>query len=77
MLSNLKTEFDLYPTTALSSKQLLKCTHEAEWTPSQTHRKSGIARNRTRTSGPVARNSEYQTTEAVAGTAKGAISQLS
>jgi hypothetical protein len=36
-----------------SSKQLLSCTLEAEWTPLQLLRKSGSARNRTRTSGSV------------------------
>jgi hypothetical protein len=50
-----------------SFKQLLSCTHEAEWTPFQTHYAffSGSAGNRTRASGSVAKNSDQQTTEAV------------
>jgi hypothetical protein len=42
-----------------SNKYLLSCTHEAEWTPFQTHYFffSGSAGNRTRASGPVAKNS--------------------
>jgi hypothetical protein len=52
-----------------SSKQLLNCTHEAEWTPFQTHYFSeylivpGIEPG---TSVSVARNSDHYTTEAVA-----------
>jgi hypothetical protein len=44
-----------------SIKYLLSCTHEAEWTPFQTHYLffSGSAGNRTRASGPVAKNSEH------------------
>jgi hypothetical protein len=52
-----------------SLKYLLSCTHEAEWTPFQTHycfpffflslRKSGGAGNRTRASGSVAKNSDH------------------
>jgi hypothetical protein len=49
-----------------SIKQLLNCTHEAEWTPFQTHFFfSGSAGNRTRSSGSVAKNSDHYTTEAV------------
>jgi hypothetical protein len=42
-----------------STKQLLSCTHEAEWTSFQTHYFffSGSAGNRTRASGSVAKNS--------------------
>jgi hypothetical protein len=42
------------------AKQLLNCTHEAEWTIFQTQyfsEKSGITRNRIQTSGSVARGS--------------------
>jgi hypothetical protein len=51
-----------------STKHLLSCTHEAEWTPFQTHycfpflffsRKSGSAGNRTWASGSVAKNSDH------------------
>jgi hypothetical protein len=44
-----------------SIKQLLSCTHEAEWTPFQNHYFyfSGSAGNRTRTSGSVAKNSDH------------------
>jgi hypothetical protein len=44
-----------------SIKQLLSCTHETEWTPFQTHYSffSGSARNRTRASGSVAKNSDH------------------
>jgi hypothetical protein len=43
-----------------SIKYLLNCTHEAEWTPSQTHYFfSGSAGNRTRASGSVAKNSDH------------------
>jgi hypothetical protein len=43
-----------------SIKQLLSCTHEAEWTPFQTHYiVSGSAGNRTRASGSVAKNSDH------------------
>jgi hypothetical protein len=54
---------DFYTGAATSSsKQLLNCTHEAEWTPFQTQllRKSGSAGNRTRISGSVARNSGHE-----------------
>jgi hypothetical protein len=47
---------------------LLSCTHEAEWTPVPDQlllRKAGSTGNGTRTSGPVARNSDHYTTEAV------------
>jgi hypothetical protein len=41
-----------------SIKELLSCTHEAEWTPFQTHYFfSGSAGNRTRASGSVDKNS--------------------
>jgi hypothetical protein len=46
----------------VSSKQLLSCTHEAEWTPVPDPlllRKSGSAGNRTRTCGSVSRNSDH------------------
>jgi hypothetical protein len=44
-----------------SIKQLLSCTHEAEWTPFQIHYFfSGSAENRTRASGSVAKNSDHQ-----------------
>jgi hypothetical protein len=48
-------------------KYLLSCTHEAEWTPFQTHSFffSGCVGNRTRSSGSVAKNSDHSTTEAV------------
>jgi hypothetical protein len=52
----------------MSSKQLLNCTHEAEWTPFQTRYLSenlvapGIKPG---TSGSVATNSDRYTTEAV------------
>jgi hypothetical protein len=44
-----------------SIKYLLSCTHEAEWTPLQTHYFffSGSAGNRTRASGSVAKNSDH------------------
>jgi hypothetical protein len=43
-----------------SIKQLLSCTHEAEWTPFQTHYIFfGSAGNRTRASGSVAKNSDH------------------
>jgi hypothetical protein len=43
-----------------STKCLLSCTHEAEWTPFQTHYFfSGSAENRTRGSGSVAKNSDH------------------
>jgi hypothetical protein len=44
-----------------SIKYLLSCTHEAEWTPFQTHDIffSGSAGNRTRASGSVAKNSDH------------------
>jgi hypothetical protein len=43
-----------------SSKQLLSCTHEDEWTLFQTHYFfSGSAGNRTRASGSVAKNSDH------------------
>jgi hypothetical protein len=43
-----------------SINQLISCTHEAEWTPFQTHYLfSGSARNRTRASGSVAKNSDH------------------
>jgi hypothetical protein len=43
-----------------SIKQLLSCTHKAEWTPFQTHYfSSGSAGNRTRASGSVAKNSDH------------------
>jgi hypothetical protein len=44
-----------------SIKQLLSCTHEAEWTPFQTHYffSSGSAGNWTRASGSVAKNSDH------------------
>jgi hypothetical protein len=43
-----------------SFKSLLSCTHEAEWTPFQTHYFfSGSARNWTRASGSVAKNSGH------------------
>jgi hypothetical protein len=44
-----------------SIKQLLSCTHEAEWTPFQTHYSffSDSAGNRTRASGSVAKNSNH------------------
>jgi hypothetical protein len=43
-----------------SIKYLLSCTHEAEWTPFQTHYFfSGSAGNRTRASGSVAKNSDH------------------
>jgi hypothetical protein len=43
-----------------SIKQLLSCTHEAEWTPFQPHYFfSGSAGNRTRASGSVAKNSDH------------------
>jgi hypothetical protein len=54
--------------TNFSFKLLLNCTHEAEWTPFQTHYLSeilvvpGIEPG---TSGSVARNSDHWTTEAV------------
>jgi hypothetical protein len=42
-----------------SIKQLLSCTHEAEWTTFQTHYLfSGSAGNRTRASRSVAKNNE-------------------
>jgi hypothetical protein len=42
-----------------SIKQLLSCTHEAVWTPFQTHYFfSGSAGNRTRASESVAKNHE-------------------
>jgi hypothetical protein len=47
----------------ISSKLLLSCTQEDEWTPFQTHYFS--AGNRTRTSGSVARNSDHKTIEVV------------
>jgi hypothetical protein len=43
-------------------KKLLSCTHEAEWTPFQTHYFSENLEapgNRTRTSASVARNSDH------------------
>jgi hypothetical protein len=44
----------------------IKCTHEAEWTPFQTHYFFFCsAGNRTRASGSVAKNSDHLTTEAV------------
>jgi hypothetical protein len=44
-----------------SIKYLLSCTHEAEWTPFQTHYFffPGSAGNRTRASGSVAENSNH------------------
>jgi hypothetical protein len=49
-----------------SIKQLLSWTHEAEWTPFQTHYVfSGSAGNRTRASGSVTKNPDHYTTEAV------------
>jgi hypothetical protein len=43
-----------------SIKQLLSCTHEAEWTPFQTHCFFfGSVGNRTRASGSVANNSDH------------------
>jgi hypothetical protein len=43
-----------------SIKYLLSCTHEAEWTPFQTHYFfSGSAGNRTQASGSVAKNSDH------------------
>jgi hypothetical protein len=43
-----------------SIKQLLSCTHEAEWTPFQTHNFfSSSAGNRTQASGSVAKNSGH------------------
>jgi hypothetical protein len=43
-----------------STKQLLSCTHEAEWTLYQTHYFfSGSDGNRTRASGSVAKNSDH------------------
>jgi hypothetical protein len=49
-----------------SIKQLLNCTHEAEWAPFQTHYLFfGSAGNRTQASGSAAKNSDHQTTEAV------------
>jgi hypothetical protein len=44
-----------------SIKQLLSSTHEAEWTPFQTHYFFfvGSAGNRTQASGSVARNSDH------------------
>jgi hypothetical protein len=52
----------LRPYSRFSRPELLSCTHEAEWTPFQTHyfsEKSGSAGSRTRTSGSVARNSDH------------------
>jgi hypothetical protein len=42
-------------------KQLLSCTHEAEWTPFQSPLLffSGSAGNRTRASGSVAKNCDH------------------
>jgi hypothetical protein len=44
-----------------SIKLLLSCTHEAEWTPFQTHYVffSGSVGNRTQASGSVAKNSDH------------------
>jgi hypothetical protein len=44
-----------------SIQYLLSCTHEAEWTPFQTHYffSSCSAGNRTRASGSVAKNSDH------------------
>jgi hypothetical protein len=42
-----------------SIKKLLSCSHEAEWTPFQTHYFfSGSAGNRIRASGSVVKNSD-------------------
>jgi hypothetical protein len=54
-------------TATFSFKYLLNCTHEAEWTPFQTHYFffPGSTGNRTRASGSVAKNSDHETKEPV------------
>jgi hypothetical protein len=62
--------FSVFKTEAvtISSKQLLNCTHEAEWTPFQLHyfsEKLVAPGTEPGTSGSLAWNYDHQTTQAV------------